>query len=270
MAHTSHNLCRKRLLMLLNDVYLRAKYYDIVFDRDITQHIDFCLALFKHLTDRKPMSVLDIACGPGYHARAFAQRGLTSYGLDLSSDMVAYASEQAPRVTFIEADMRDFALEKPVDLAVCVFDGVDLLNSTVNVVQHLEAVSHALRPGGVYIIEQTHPRDANLYHLPPLTWAGSRGGIDVEFVWGVNHPQPDITSGVAEIQMEMRINDHGQRQIIHDTSIERTLTPQELAILTQYVVPDLQIVDYYGGFDLKQPLDWSDNASHMITVLQKQ
>lgn len=256
--------------MLLNDVYLWAQYYDIVFNRDIGQHIDFCLAIFKQLNNRKPVSVLDIACGPGYHARAFAQRGLISYGLDLSSDMIVYAQQQAPRVAFMEADMRDFTLEKPVDLAVCVFDGVDLLDSTASVVQHLEAVSTVLRPGGVYIIEQSHPRDAHLYHLPPLTWVGSQDGVDVEFVWGVNHPQPDIATGIAEIQMEMRINDHGQRQTIHDTSTERTLTPQELATLTRYVVPDLQIVAYYGDFNLKQPLDWSDNAAHMITVLQKQ
>lgn len=255
--------------MLLNDVYLRARYYDIVFKRDISAHIDFCLALYQQVNGRPLQSMIDIACGPGYHAAAFSDRGIESAGLDLSRDMIAYARQETPAVNFIEADMSNFRFDSKVDLALCVFDGVDLLVDNAKVISHLESVRDALSDGGLYVIEQTHPRDANLYHLPALSWQGEAEGVHVEFVWGVNEPLPDIATGMAEIQMEMRINDNGQTQVIHDTSLERTLTPQELRTIVDYIVPQLHVVAYYGDFDLQQPLDWSADAMHMITVLQK-
>ncbi|NDJ85721.1 MAG: class I SAM-dependent methyltransferase [Chloroflexi bacterium] len=259
----------------LNKVYQRAEYYDIVFNRDVSAHIDFCRSVFQQYTGRKLASVVDIACGPGYHAQGFARCGIPATGLDLSPAMLAFGQQQCRdqqlAVEFIGADMRTFDLPEPVDMALCVFDGVDLLTRTDDVIAHLRVVAKNLTPGGLYLIEQTHPREANAFHLPPLRWTGERDGTTVTFTWGVNHPQPDIISGLAEIRMEMNVTHRdGTTTQFHDTSLERTLVPQELRALTEYVVNDLRVVGYFGAFDLHQPLDWSANASSMITLLQKQ
>lgn len=257
----------------LNDVYLRAHYYDIVFNRDVSAHIEFCQAAFQHFSGRALASMIDIACGPGYHAQTFARAGIKAYGLDLSTSMLDFGRQQCTaqgiNVEFIEADMRAFQLDAPVDLALCVFDGVDLLTSLDGVVEHVRSVYNNLAPGGLYIIEQTHPRYASIYALNMLRWEGERDGTHVEFVWGVNQPQADIASGLAEIHMEMRINDHGQEQVIHSQSIERTTTIQEMKVVAEHVVGGMKVVGYYGDFDLNQPLDWSPSAESMITILQK-
>ncbi len=56
-----------------NEVYARAGYYDIAFNRDISREVDFVFSEYARLTGRPLASLLEIACGPGYHARACAK-----------------------------------------------------------------------------------------------------------------------------------------------------------------------------------------------------
>ena len=58
------------------NLYQRATYYDIIFDRNVSREVDFITAIFNRHNGAELNSVLDIACGPGYHAREFARRGL--------------------------------------------------------------------------------------------------------------------------------------------------------------------------------------------------
>lgn len=256
----------------LNHVYLRAHYYDIVFNRDIRPHIHFCQDLYQHTTGHPLQSALDIACGPGYHARAFAEAGIPAYGLDLSHEMLNFARSQSAGlpVEFVEADMCDFHLPTPVDLAITVFDGIDLLTSEESAIAHFNAVAANLNPGGLYIIEQTHPRRSGPYDMGGVyRWDGERDGVYVEFLWGLNDARPDIVTGVAEIHMEMRVNDHGQEFVYHDHSYERTMCLAEMRLVAERLAGGFQTVAYFGEFDLGQPLDWSDNSERMITVFQK-
>jgi SAM-dependent methyltransferase len=55
--------------------------------------------------------VLDVATGPGYVAAAAARRGASVLGLDISSAMVALASELHTEIEFRQGDVQDLALE---------------------------------------------------------------------------------------------------------------------------------------------------------------
>jgi len=63
-----------------HELYRRARYYDIVFRRDVGREIDFLLAACHRHAGIEPASLLDIACDPGYHAWEAARRGLRSIG----------------------------------------------------------------------------------------------------------------------------------------------------------------------------------------------
>ncbi len=58
---------------------IRAKYYDIAFARDIGREVQFIRDLHRQRTGRPLASLLEIACGPGYHARAFARLGVKTW-----------------------------------------------------------------------------------------------------------------------------------------------------------------------------------------------
>jgi SAM-dependent methyltransferase len=55
--------------------------------------------------------VLDVASGPGYVAARAAKRGASVVGVDLSSAMVAMASELHPDIEFRRGDVHDLPLE---------------------------------------------------------------------------------------------------------------------------------------------------------------
>jgi ubiquinone/menaquinone biosynthesis C-methylase UbiE len=50
------------------------------------------------------MSVLDVACGPGYVAAAANERGAVATGVDFAKRMVAIAREMFPGILFVEGD----------------------------------------------------------------------------------------------------------------------------------------------------------------------
>jgi len=254
-----------------HNLYQRAIYYDIVFDRDVSREVDFVAAVYRQRTGSEMSSMLDIACGPGYHAREFARRGVWAVGLDLRPEMVQFARDkdaaEGLALEWLVADMRDFSLDSPVDVAITMFDGIDALTLNADIVQHFQAVARNLSPGGLYFIDLTHPRDCAHTDYGTFHYQGQRNGTAVEIFWGTNHPTFDFLTGVAEVAVEMRVTANGQETIIPDSARERLLLPQEITLLAQ-LSRDLEVVAWYGDYDLGQPFDNTPASRRMIAVLQ--
>jgi len=53
------------------------------------------------------MSVLDVACGPGYVSAAAKQLGAVPTGIDFSENMVAIAKQMFPDIPFVQGDAQD-------------------------------------------------------------------------------------------------------------------------------------------------------------------
>jgi len=250
--------------------YQLAHYYDIALRRDVTAQIDFICDVYAHQTGRPLMSLLEIACGPGYHVAAAAKRGLKAYGLDLMPPMIDYAQQLHPElsVTWIAADMRDFWLPQPVDMAINIFDGIDALLDDEDVLHHLRCVASNLVEGGLYLIQTTHPRESNLAVYGDYSYHGERDGVRVDIAWAVNGPQFDLLTGVADVEIELHIDDKGDVQTIHDRARERVFSPPELRLLAN-ASGVFDIVGWYGDFRIDQPLDHSPEAQVMILILKQ-
>ena len=254
------------------NLYKRAVFYDIAMERDVSGEVDFVFDVYKHHKQSELGSVLEIACGPGYHARSIVRRGSRVVGLDLMEEMVELAAEKAQveglEVEWIAGDMRSFELNAPVDMAICMFDGIDALMENEDVVRHFRSVADNLTNGGLYLIEHTHPRECSLSDYGTYSYSGERDGVKVEIMWASNHPNFDIVSEVAQVEIEIRINDNGQKQVINDTAKERLLSPQQIRLLAEKSGV-FEMAAWYGDFDLAQPLDNSDESRRMIAVLRK-
>lgn len=254
------------------NLYEKARYYDVVFDRDVSDEIEFLIGVFQEHGGEKPESVLELACGPGYHARAFAARGLRAAGVDLGGEMIRLAREKAAQddveVEWFVADMRDFELDTPVELAFTMFDGIDALLSNESLIQHLLSVGRNLSAGGLYLIDLTHPRDCSYSYYGDFRYQGEREGVRVEIEWAVNEPAYDLVTGVAEVEIEMRVEEQGERQVVRDRAQERVLMPQEIQLLAR-LSKSFEVVAWYGDYDLRQPLDRSPKSRRMIAALQR-
>ncbi len=255
------------------NLYDRAMYYDVIFNRDVTNEAKFVEDVYSRYNHGKKISrVIDVACGPGYHARAFARRGIEAYGLDLRHEMLKFADDQArqenARVHWIEADMRTFRLPSPVDAAFCMFDGLDCLLTNENLVKHFQAVAANLTQGGIYIVDLSHPAEIDWTHYKKFHYSGQRDGTKVDIHWATNNPRYDLATGIAQVSVEMHINDHGKEIVVKDTADERIMFPQEISLLAE-LSGALKVVGWYGDFDVDQPLDYSPKSCRMIGVLQR-
>ncbi len=259
----------------VNQMYQLAQYYDIVFDRDVAPQVTFCIQAFEHFTGHKPASMLDLACGPGYYAREFARQGMRATGLDLSAGMIAFARNQAQHeqldIQYIEADMRAFSLDEPVDLMVSMFDAIDFLLDHDALVSHFETVAANLTPDGIYLIQQTPSAHTHsVYNPGTFHYHGQRDGIEVNFTWGINDPAADLTTGIMAVEMEIRVIENGQVRLFRDQSTERVCLPTELIVVAERVVGAFRHVGSYGDFDLSRAPDWFENSPYIITAFQKQ
>src|SRR5688572_9019522 len=118
----------------LAEVYTQATYYDIVFGRDVTHEFNFMRDVYRMCNEgHDPTSMIDVACGPGYHAITAAEHGLFAIGLDLRHEMImlgqAKAAERHSDVLWITQDMRQFKLKTPVDIALTSYDSIDVLKT---------------------------------------------------------------------------------------------------------------------------------------------
>jgi len=254
------------------NLYDRAMYYDVIFNRDVSSEAQFVRDAYQKYHGGTINSVLDVACGPGYHARAFACSGVKTTGLDLRAEMLRYADDEAKKegakVNWLEADMRAFQLAQPVDAAFCMFDGLDCLLTNENLVKHFQAVASNLTPKGIYIIDLSHPAEVSFSHYKKFHYHGERDGTTVDIHWATNDPHYDLATGIAHVALEMHVDDNGRKFVVRDEADERLLFPQELTLLAAQS-KSLAVVGWYGDFAINQPLDHSPRSRRMIGVLQK-
>ncbi|MGA8076241.1 MAG: class I SAM-dependent methyltransferase [Xanthobacteraceae bacterium] len=253
------------------DIYRRAFYYDIVFRRDVGGEVQFLIDLYASHNERPLRSMVDIACGPGYHAKAFAARGITACALDLQPEMIEFArslgSHGEGLIHYLACDMRDFTLPDPVDLALNSFDSIDCLETQEQILNHFRAVARNLTANGFYVIEITHPRDCSMWDYGNYQYKGERDGVAVVLDWAVNNPEADPLTQVVECEVVMTVDENGERKVFRERARERFATLQEFSALAK-LSGALSLVASYGDYRLDQPFDNSPGARRMIMVLQ--
>lgn len=193
-------------------IYDAARFYDIAFGwRDVVTECDFMLDRYIKANGQVPERVLEVACGPGLHTRYFAAQGIKAIGLDLNPAMLAYAKTQPGGndrdLSWLQADMRDFRLDTPVDLACCLMDSLSHLLTLDDLLTHLNMVSSFVHPNGLYILEQSHPRDAFAYSQPGIEpeWEmeDESGEIRVHTCWGEADDPFDFTTQIGHLTVTM-------------------------------------------------------------------
>ena len=134
-----------------------AQVYDrIMDDVPYEKWADFIEATLERLGD-KPQRVLDLACGTGNTTLPFAQRGYEMVGIDLSPEMLDVARQKAAAegydIDFSLQDMRNFEVQSPVDLVICLYDSLNYILSERGLSSVFRSVNRALGPGGLFMFD---------------------------------------------------------------------------------------------------------------------
>ena len=127
--------------------HLGSAYLRYSFTKGTRQEVEF---LVPALGLDAGMRVLDVGCGPGRHAYALAERGISVHGVDVSQRFVDLARAKAPPgATFERLDARCLPFESEFDAVICLCQGAfGLMTAAGHDESVFAGMARALRPGG--------------------------------------------------------------------------------------------------------------------------
>jgi SAM-dependent methyltransferase len=114
---------------------------------DMVEDVQWYVSLAREAAE----PIVELAVGTGRVAVPIAREtGKRVIGIDRSPAMLAVARERAAGlpVELRDGDIRDLALEEPVELIICPFRSILHVRSWADKRQLFERVAAALRPGG--------------------------------------------------------------------------------------------------------------------------
>jgi SAM-dependent methyltransferase len=134
---------------------LHAATYDAVYaDKPYAEE-----ARFVHeLVGTRGGRLLDVACGTGRHASAFAGLGYDVTAVDLNKELLEIGrTARGADVRFLGGDMRDLSVEGgPFDVVTCLFDSLGYAGDNDGVVATLRSLGRHAGSGGVVVCEFLH------------------------------------------------------------------------------------------------------------------
>jgi SAM-dependent methyltransferase len=265
--------------MLNKEFYRNARAYDIAFsDREFDVECDFleyAAAEFGTINLNGPdnKSFVELGCGPGRHAREMARRGWRSTALDISQDMIEFAVEEARRKNLkiepVVADMCDYTLSKPVALSATLMESISHLVTNEQMVSHFKAVARNTVPGGIYVIEATHP----LFFFPDNevnTWVSRKGKTRVEITFGLPTDEYNSVKQQWMITSRLKIKEgENPEAVVENKSPIRWWLAQEMLALIE-LAGVFNKCWLFGSMYTIPPveLDDSEDSDAMVIILR--
>jgi len=258
-------------------LYGDPRLYELAFSyRDIAAEVDVLEAWCQRRQGgKRPRRVLELAAGPAAHAIEFARRATPAMALDSSPAMCAYAArrakEQGVDLDVVQADMIRFRIpRRRFDLVLAMLDSAGHLLDLDTMVEHLRSVAAHLAPGGLYVIELSHPAD--FMGDAPKTqnrWRLTRDGTRVD----VNFTSPprsfDPVTQVSMSRISVRVTERGSARVVRDHIALRRWTATELDAAAR-LAGTLRVVERHGCFDVDAPFGAGDPSEwRMISVLER-
>jgi SAM-dependent methyltransferase len=137
-----------------------AHQYDALYGtKDYAAECDAVEALVRRHGTGPVRTLLDLGCGTGTHAFAFARRGYSVTGADRSPAMLEVARGKAagfaahPAPVFVEGDLRTLRLGRTFDAVVMLFAVLGYQTGDDDVATALHTVATHLAPGGMFVCD---------------------------------------------------------------------------------------------------------------------
>ena len=205
----------------------------------------------------------ECGCGTGSMTVEFADMGVKVTGMDLSAEMLRIAQIKARKagqqIVFVEQDMRNLEVPRPVDTVVCACDGVNYLTTAADVQMFLNAAYNALKSGGVLAFDVS--TGAKLLNMPGNVFAEDRD--DVTWVW-FSEAEED-----RKVRMDIAFflrGEDGRYERFDEEQLQRAHTPEELTqALQQAGFTDIAI---YGDRTFEAPRP-EEKRMHITAVKAK-
>lgn len=201
--------------------------------------------------------LLDLCCGTGHMAKQLIAHGFRVTGVDGSAEMLAYARQNAPSATIIQADARDFTLPDPVHAVVSLFDSLNHITERDGLEAAFRSVYAGLLPGGTFVF------DMNMDAVYGRDWRGSYSIVESDHVVAVRSKY-HRGARQAEMNITMLREVDGAYQRSEVTLIERAYPLEE-------ILDSLAAAGFVEtkAYDAEHDLAWRGNAGRSFFVTRK-
>ena len=149
--------------------YLEAGSYNFETPEFVSRHLPF---YEKALLLSKDDKILEVGCGIGSYARAFARRGYHVIGMDLSTNFLSEAKKITQRenleIEFILGDYNQMRFE--AEFTVIFFEGSFFYQSKEGLILLFNRIHKALTPNGrLYFVHSNPPMRKQQF--PMVEWS---------------------------------------------------------------------------------------------------
>lgn len=204
-----------------------AEVYDLLTgDVDYERRADYMLELFRKF-DREPTLLLDLACGTGSFSNAFAERGMSVIGVDISPEMLSRARENAAQrgndILYLCQDAAELDLYGTVDGAVCCLDSLNHITDYEQLCMAIARVSLFLEKDRLFIF------DVNTEYKHAEVLGNNTFVMDEEEVYCVWSNEYDPEMRITDIAIDFFVpSESGLYERMGEEFSERAYTPGEL------------------------------------------
>jgi SAM-dependent methyltransferase len=208
---------------------LHAKVYDEIYGSKPYEEE----ARFVHELAGSPGgTLLDVACGTGRHALAFADLGYEVTGVDINDELLAVAHVAAgDRVRFLQGDMCELDVEgRPFELVTCLFDSIGYPLEDGLIVAALRSLARHAAPHGQVVCEFLHApallRGAESQRVKRVRLGDGRRLVRTS----------ETTIDVEQMRMHVRyelwaVDDEGRAESVEEEQVNRLFTIPEMRAL---------------------------------------
>jgi len=181
-------------------------WYDEHLSGEDTYHTRVILPNLLRLVDPKPgITILDVACGQGFFAKHFLEKGAEVIGVDIAEELIARAKINVPHARFI--------VSPASDLSEIANESIDRAVTTLAIQNIKEAervfaeVSRTVKKGGSYTLVLNHPA----FRIPKQSSWGydEKAGIQYRRLDGY------LSESRAEIDMHPGQHEHAETISFH-------------------------------------------------------
>jgi len=235
------------------DVY--AAYYDLLYqDKDYKAETNFVHDLLaKHGVPARG-ELLELGCGTGKHAEAFARLGYRLHGVDMSPAMVAAANARKPadiadQLEFALGDVRDVLVGKSFDAVISLFHVASYQTTNADLSAMFQTASEHLNTGGVFLFDCWYG-PAVLTDRPVVRV--KRMSNEAVEVLRIAEPEMYPNENIVDVNYTVHVKQKGE---------ERVSELREKHRMRYLFAPEVELLLEQAGMRMVERMEWLTGKS---------
>jgi SAM-dependent methyltransferase len=245
---------------------LHAHHYDLLYaEKPYLEEARYVDKLLRE-TGVARGRLLDLACGTGRHADAFARFGWDVTGVDFSEDLLEHARLNVPDVRFLLQDMRELDLPgEQFNAVTCLFDSIGYPLDDEGVVATLAGAARHLAPDGALAVEFLHA-PALLADAAPYRVRRVDLPADGDELLRISRTSLDENRRVMDVEFELiELHADGTYERWLESQSNRFFLPSEMEALLERA--GLRAERFLAAYQEDAPLD--ETTFHVIVVSKR-